>query len=89
MCSLNLCLKIYIESERRKKGERDATFNSYNNYIQSACENLFKSLKGSKPYICTLYLWKKNEIDNRVPTLDLFSSARPGVSVSGGNAMVT
>lgn len=64
MCSLNLCLNIYIERdgerERRKKGERDATFNSYNNYIQSACENLFKSLKGSKPYICTLYLWKKN-----------------------------
>lgn len=56
--------------------------------IQSACENLFKSLKGSKSHIYTLYL-EKNEIDNRVPTLDLFSSARPGVSVSGGNAMVT
>lgn len=33
MCFLNLCLKIYRESERRKKGERDVIFNSYNNYI--------------------------------------------------------
>lgn len=80
---------IYRERVREERKEREMQLSTHTIIIQSACENLFKSLKGSKPYICTLYLWKKNEIDNRVPTLDLFSSARPGVSVSGGNAMVT
>lgn len=45
--------------------------------------------KVANPIFARCICGKKNEIDNRVPTLDLFSSARPGVSVSGGNAMVT
>lgn len=35
-----------------------------------------------------LYLWGKNEIDNRVLILDLFFFVRLGVFVLGGNVMV-
>lgn len=63
MCSLNLCLNIYIERdrerEREERKEREMQLSTRTIIIQSACENLFKSLKGSKSHIYTLYLWKK------------------------------
>lgn len=59
MCSLNLCLNIYIEREREKKERREMQLSTRTIIIQSACENLFKSLKGSKSHIYMLYLWKK------------------------------
>lgn len=51
---------IYWEREREERKEREMQLSTRTIIIQSACENLFKSLKGSQtPYLHAVSVGKK------------------------------